>query len=88
MKKQTTVLQSLAAISQFGINMVVPIAMCSALGYFLDEKLGTSFFIIIFFFVGALAGATNIYIFARRIYEKDSGKENPYVSRIDREESK
>lgn len=84
MKKNSLVMRSLTMISQFGINMVVPIAMCSAAGYFLDQWLGTSYIIIILFFVGALAGFRNIYIMARKIYGEESGKENPYVSRIDR----
>lgn len=87
MKKQSLVMRSLTTISQFGINMVVPIGMCSFAGYFLDKWLGTSFFIIVLFFVGALAGFRNIYILARKIYENDSRKDNPYVSRINRDES-
>ena len=86
MKKRSLVMRALATISQFGINMIVPICMCSAAGFFLDEWLGTDFIMILLFFVGALAGFRNIYILARRIYEDDSRKENPYVSRIDREE--
>ena len=87
MKKQSLVIRSLTTISQFGINMVVPICMCSFSGYFLDKWLETSFFIIVLFFVGALAGFRNIYIWARKIYEDDSRKDNPYVSRINRDES-
>lgn len=77
-------MRSLTTISQFGIHMIVPICMCSAAGYFLDEWLGTNYIIVILFFLGALAGFRNIYIMARKIYEDESGKENPYVSRIDR----
>ena len=84
MKKNSLVMRSLTMISQFGINMVVPIAMCSVAGYFLDEWLGTKYIIIILFFVGALAGFRNIYIMARKIYGEESGEENPYVSRINR----
>lgn len=87
MKKQSLVMRSLTTISQFGINMVVPIGMCSFAGYLLDKWLGTSFFIIVLFFVGALAGFRNIYILARKIYEDDSRKGNPYVSRINRDKS-
>lgn len=87
MKKQSLVMRSLTTISQFGINMVVPIGMCSFAGYFLDKWLGTSFFIIVLFFAGALAGFRNVYILARKIYENDSRKDNPYVSRINRDES-
>lgn len=81
-KDNANVLRSLAMVSQFGIHMIVPICMCCAAGYFLDEWLQTRFFVIIFFFVGALAGFRNIYIFARRIYEDDSGKDEEYDDRF------
>ncbi|MBR6238614.1 MAG: AtpZ/AtpI family protein [Lachnospiraceae bacterium] len=51
--------------------MLVPIFLCSALGYYLDKRLNTSFIYIIMFFVGAVAGARNIYILAKREYEDD-----------------
>lgn len=71
MKKRNNNLRILTYISQFAINMLVPIFLCSALGYFIDSKLGTSFFFIILFFVGAAAGARNIYILARREFAND-----------------
>ena len=86
MKKHSLVMRSLTTLSQFGINMIVPIGMCAFAGYFLDKWLDTSFCIIIFFFLGALAGFRNIYILARKIYEDDARKDNPYVSRIKRDE--
>ncbi len=63
-----TVFQSLALISQFAITMVVPIGLMFAAGYWLDQRLGTSFFAVVFFFIGALAGFGNVYRLARRIY--------------------
>lgn len=68
MKYHKNVYRSLAMITQFGINMLVPIIVCSFIGLFLDRYLGTSFFMILFFFMGALAGGRNIYIFARKIF--------------------
>lgn len=65
----------LAYISQFAINMLVPIFLCSAIGYFIDRHLGTSWVFIVMFFVGAVAGARNIYILAKREYTNDRGKE-------------
>ena len=65
-----SVYQSLAMITQFGINMVVPIALCSVAGYYLDRWLGTSYLVIILFFVGATAGFRNIYIFSKRIFQQ------------------
>lgn len=62
-----TVYQALATISQFGIYMLVPVFLCFFSGLFLDRKMGTSFFMILFFFVGALAGFRNIFLLARKI---------------------
>ncbi|MBO5094909.1 MAG: AtpZ/AtpI family protein [Lachnospiraceae bacterium] len=77
MKYKKTVYQALATISQFGINMLVPIFLCSFVGIFLDKKLGTSYFMIIFFFAGALAGLRNVFLLARKIYEDEEGR-SPY----------
>ena len=51
-----SVYRSLAMITQFGINMLVPIVLCGGAGMYLDKLLGTSFLSVILFFVGALAG--------------------------------
>ena len=71
-KHNRNVYQALMMISQFGINMLVPIFLCSFAGMFLDWKLGTSFWVIVFFFVGAMSGFTNVFKFARKIYETPS----------------
>jgi F0F1-type ATP synthase assembly protein I len=70
-KYKRSVYQSLAVITQFSINMLVPIFMCSFAGLFLDRKFGTAFWFVLLFFVGALAGFRNIFILARKIYEGD-----------------
>lgn len=72
MKFNRSVYQALSMIGQFGINMLVPVFICSFLGMFLDRRLGTDFLIIIFFFVGALAGGANVFRFAKRIYMRDT----------------
>lgn len=75
-KYKRSVYQSLAVITQFGINMLVPIFLCSFAGMFLDRKSGTAFWFVLLFFVGALAGFRNIFILARKIYEGDEKDEN------------
>lgn len=67
MKDNSIVARSLSMITQFTIHILVPVCMCSYLGYLLDEKLNTSFLFIIFFFIGALAGGRNVYILAQKI---------------------
>ncbi len=74
MKKRrvgSEVYRSFALVMQFGINMLVPICLMTALGIYLDRKLGTSYLVIVLFTVGAIAGGQNIYRMAKRIYEND-----------------
>ena len=67
MKYQRDVFRSITLIFQFGINMIVPIVLCTFAGIFLDRLFSTSFIVIILFFVGAMAGFRNIFIFARNM---------------------
>lgn len=76
MKFNREVYQTLALISQFGINMLVPIFLCSFAGIYLDKKLGTDFIMIILFFIGAVSGGYNVYRMSKRHLKKD----DPYSS--------
>lgn len=79
-KDRQTTMRMLTLITQFGINMLVPIFLCFFAGMYLDEKLGTDYLIVIFFFIGAIAGFRNIYIFARRSVkdgDETDGKNEP-----------
>lgn len=67
------VVKVLVCISQFGISMIAPIAMCFFGGLALDKWLGTSFIAIVLFFVGAIAGGRNVYILAKKNFGE--GKE-------------
>lgn len=70
MKYNRNVYHSLMMISQFGINILVPVFLCSFAGMFIDKKCGTSFWTVILFFIGAVSGFMNVYRFARKIYEE------------------
>lgn len=80
MKFNRNVYQALTMITQFGINMLVPVFVCSFLGMFLDKKLGTNFLVVILFFVGAVAGGYNVYRFSRQIYLRES-EQSAYLHR-------
>ena len=75
MKYKKNVYQSLMLVTQFSINMLVPIFGCSFLGISIDRRLGTSFLMIFFFFIGSLAGFRNIFRMAKRIYTRDEGRD-------------
>ena len=70
-----TVYQALTMVTQFSLNMLVPIAMMTVLGIWLDRKLGTSFWTIILFMVGAVAGGQNIYRMAKAISARNEEEE-------------
>jgi len=74
LKYQKEVFRSFTMVIQFGITMLVPILLCTFLGIFLDRILGTSFIVIILFFLGALAGFTNIFKIV-----KNSGDKKNYL---------
>ena len=70
-----SVFMSLALISQFGITMIVPMAMMFAVGFVVDRFLGTSYWTVLLFFAGALAGFRNVFVLAREVYgEKKDGE--------------
>jgi F0F1-type ATP synthase assembly protein I len=84
---EKSVYRSFVMIIQFGINMLVPICMMSALGIFLDKKLGTSFIMVIFFFIGAIAGGQNIYRMAKKIFDmEDNGQYGKDITAAERKE--
>ena len=86
-KYNRNVYQALMMITQFGINMLVPIFLCTFVGIYLDRKLGTSFLAVTLFFIGALAGFTNVFRFARKIYERPSVRDRHHT-KPDRGEEK
>ncbi len=71
-KKQTVRLLSM--ISQFGINMLVPIFLCFFAGRWLDGHFGTTYWTVVLFFVGAIAGFRNVYVFAKRYFKNPPAK--------------
>ena len=82
-----SVAQALMMVMQFGINMLVPICLMSALGVWLDKKFDTSFWMIILFFVGALAGGQNVYRMAKQVYRENKQESDKEYMRSDGNDS-
>lgn len=70
MKKQSEVMEALMMVFQFGLNMLVPIFLCTGLGVWIGNKTGITWITIPFFFVGALAGFTSVYKMAKKLMGK------------------
>lgn len=71
-KKKT--FQTLSLVTQLGLVMIVSIGMTTALGIWLDGKLGTGFFTVILFFLGAVAGGQGAYRMIKQIFEEEDDK--------------
>ena len=72
MKEHKGVWNALVMVFQFGINMIVPILMCTLFGVWIGNKTGAAWVTVPLFFVGALAGGTNIYKMSKKLIESDS----------------
>lgn len=75
MKRKGNVWQSLMMVTQFGINMLVPILLCTLLGVYIGKKFDVPIITIPLFLVGALAGFRNVYRLAKRLYEDKGNAE-------------
>lgn len=58
-------------VMQFGLNMLVPIIMCTMLGVWLGRKFDLPIITVPLFIIGALAGFRNIFVMAKKIYQND-----------------
>ena len=76
-KNNRDVIDALVMVFQFGINMLVPIFICTMLGVWIGNKTGVTWIAVPLFFVGALAGFNNVYRMAKRLIDSaDKGKKN------------
>ncbi|MCM1057468.1 MAG: AtpZ/AtpI family protein [Firmicutes bacterium] len=80
-KKET--FKVLPLITQLGLVMISSLGMTTALGLWLDRRLGTSFITVILFFVGAVAGCQGVYRLVKKIDGDENGKDDK-VSEKDR----
>lgn len=66
------IVRAFAMVTQFGINMLVPIGLCLALGIWLGDKYDMDWITIPLFFLGAFAGYNNIYRMAKTFFVNKS----------------
>lgn len=81
MKYNRKVFQCLTLILQFGLNMIVPIVMCTLFGVWIGRKYGVEWIVVPLFVVGALAGFTNIFKMAKKIYGQDGDRDKNNVKK-------
>lgn len=81
MKYKKSVYRSLTLITQFGINMLVPVFLCSLAGVYIGRKFSIDWIVIPLFFMGALAGFQNIYRMSKKIFTDKSEREERRVKK-------
>ncbi len=75
MKYNKSVFKALALVTQFGISMLVPVALCVALGIWIDNRFGT-WWTVPLIFVGMAAGGRNIYRMAMTMVRSSDKEKN------------
>ncbi|MBR4026356.1 MAG: AtpZ/AtpI family protein [Lachnospiraceae bacterium] len=80
-KDNREVMQSFALVLQFGINMIVPIMMCTLFGVWFGGKYHMEWIVIPLFFMGALAGFTNIFKMTKKFRKNKNAKRNTDVKK-------
>ena len=68
------VMNALIMVFQFGINMIVPIFLCTLAGVWIGKKTGADWVTVPLFFIGAFAGANNIYMVQKFLKQEDDGR--------------
>ena len=81
MKFDKSVYRSLTLITQFGINMLVPIFLCTMAGVWIGKKFSIEWIVIPLFMMGAIAGFRNIFIMAKKIYSDTGEREKHHVKK-------
>ncbi len=81
MKNNRKVFQALTLILQFSLNMIVPILMCTMLGVWIGRRYDMPIVTIPLFIVGALAGFTNIFKMAKKIYGQDGDSKKNHAEK-------
>lgn len=69
-----TVLKSLALITQLGIMMITPIALCLFIGLLIDHNAGTNWVFIPFLVLGMVAGLTSVYKTVMSVVKQDEAE--------------
>ena len=81
MKNNRKVFQALTLILQFSLNMIVPILMCTMLGVWIGRRYDMPIVTVPLFIVGALAGFTNIFKMAKKIYRQDGDSKKNHAEK-------
>lgn len=81
-------LKGLVMITQVGITMIAPIAVCVAFGILINDWLNTVYAVPILLLLGVAASFRNAYLLTKSFYAKGKKKEDAelqYIEALKRE---
>lgn len=76
MRHKRSVFRLLILITQFGINMLVPILLCTLLGAYIGRRFDMPVIAVPLFMIGALAGFKNVYSLAKKMMYQDKDEDD------------
>ncbi len=77
-KKQENkqIIQALAMVTQIGLSMLTCMGISLAIGYYLDQRLGTKCWVIIMLIIGILAAIRSLFILTGKIPSLEETQQN------------
>lgn len=85
--KSDGTVSTVVLITQIGIGMMTPIALCAVLGYFVAKWTGWDAWVfIVFMFLGIVVGYRNVWVMVRK-YTRDEKPEEPVTLHISEAEA-
>lgn len=80
-----SVFKSFALITQLGVSVMAPIALCVAAGVLIDNHFGT-WWTVPLLFLGMLAGVRNAAIMLKSVLKEDKGTKEQRLENEDRKD--
>ena len=84
-KYHKSVFKSFFLVTQLGISVMVPIALCVAVGVLIDKRFGT-WWVIPLLILGFAAGIRNAAILLTNALKEDEKAENNHAERMTEDE--
>lgn len=81
-KKEKSVLRALTMISQISISMLVPIFLCAAIGWWINDRFDKPIWFVVMIIIGIGAAFRNVYILTLSFYSEDMRKEHERLQYI------
>ncbi|MDF2587305.1 MAG: hypothetical protein K0S41_1146 [Anaerocolumna sp.] len=70
------IMEGIAMITQLGITIMAPIFLCVYIGLKIDQWQSTSYWFLIFLFLGFITAFRNAYYLTKRFYSGEKRKED------------